>query len=119
MGRLRVGLVGMGRGSVYVSQFQNHARTEVDAICDVNPEILEEKRATYGLRGSQAFRNPSTTAFMAPRVSWRMGGAQLGKTVRECSITREGRPGRSIASSQIQAFQKKRRKAVKAQANII
>lgn len=57
MGKIRVGLVGMGRGTVYVSQFQNHTRTEVKAICDVNPHILEEKRATYGLKGSQAFRN--------------------------------------------------------------
>jgi len=57
MGKLRVGLVGMGRGTVYVSQFQNHTRTEVNAICDVNPVILEEKRTAYGLKSSQVFQN--------------------------------------------------------------
>jgi len=55
--KLRVGLVGVGRGTAYGFQFRNHARTEVSAICDVNPEVLEQMRATFGLKSSQAFRN--------------------------------------------------------------
>jgi predicted dehydrogenase len=57
MSKLRVGLVGAGRGTAYGSQFRNHPRTEVSAVCDVNPEILEEMRSTFGLNSSQAFQN--------------------------------------------------------------
>ncbi|MBS7614616.1 Gfo/Idh/MocA family oxidoreductase [Candidatus Bathyarchaeota archaeon] len=57
MRKLKVGLVGAGRGTGYGSQFRNHTRTEISAICDINPESLEKMRVTFGLKKSQAFEN--------------------------------------------------------------
>ena len=41
MGKLKVGLVGIGRGTAYGSIFTRNPLTEVTALCDTNEEKLE------------------------------------------------------------------------------
>ncbi len=55
MGKLRVGHVG-GR-LVYAHLFKSHPKTEVVALCDINPEALKRSRQTIGLSRSQCFRD--------------------------------------------------------------
>lgn len=57
MRKLKVGIVGLRRGTTYAQLFNNHPRTEVVALCDINPEALEKTRMTLGLNSSQCFRN--------------------------------------------------------------
>ena len=55
MSKLKVGHVG-GR-SGYSSLFDSHPRTELVAVCDVNPEVLMEAKKNFGLKDSQCFQN--------------------------------------------------------------
>jgi len=57
MKKLKVGLVGVGRGGGYGSQFRNHPKTEVAAVCDINPEAAQKMGETFGLKSSQRFEN--------------------------------------------------------------
>ena len=57
MGKLRVGLVGLHRGTSYGTQFQNHPKTEVSAGCDIDSNALQEMREGFGLKRSQCFLN--------------------------------------------------------------
>lgn len=55
MRKLKVGHVGGRR--VYANLFKADPRTEVVALCDINPEALERARESLGLRESQCFRD--------------------------------------------------------------
>ena len=39
--KLKVGVVGLGRGRVYIDNFSKHAQAEVIAVCDVDTSRLE------------------------------------------------------------------------------
>ena len=49
MDTLRVGLVGIGRGTAYGRVLTNHPYTKVTALCDTNPQKLAEHAADFGL----------------------------------------------------------------------
>ncbi len=53
--KLKVGHVGGRVG--YARLFQAHPKTEVVAVCDVNPLALEKVRKELGLRSSQCYRD--------------------------------------------------------------
>lgn len=55
MAKLKVGLVGIGRGTAYGNLFAKNALTEVTAICDTNAKKLEEHGRDYGLADSALF----------------------------------------------------------------
>lgn len=55
MRKLKVGHVGGRIGYGYL--FRAHPRTELVAVCDVDPEALEKARKTFGLRSSECFQN--------------------------------------------------------------
>ena len=48
---------GLKRGIGYESLFNVHPRTEVAAVCDINPEALENAKEEFDLEGSQCFQN--------------------------------------------------------------
>jgi len=60
MNKLKVGLVGVGglaRGTGYGNVFNNHPRTQVAGICDLDRQALEKARKAFDLKKSQAFEN--------------------------------------------------------------
>ena len=57
MKKLKVGLVGIGRGTAYGHIFSNHERTEVVALCDRDEEKLAQSAADFALSDHQIFTN--------------------------------------------------------------
>lgn len=57
MKKLKVGLVGIGRGTAYGHIFSNHERTEVVALCDRDEEKLAQSAADFALSDQQIFTN--------------------------------------------------------------
>ena len=55
MEKLKVGLVGIGRGTAYGNIFTKHPFTEVVALCDTNEEKLEKHGRDYGLSDNALF----------------------------------------------------------------
>jgi len=55
MGKLKVGLVGIGRGTAYGNIFTKNPLTEVVALCDTNEEKLEKHGRDYGLADTALF----------------------------------------------------------------
>ena len=55
MGKLKVGLVGMGRGSAYGRMFGTNPHTEVVALCDLNHEKLEKRSEEFQLDDSHLY----------------------------------------------------------------
>ena len=55
MAKLKVGLVGIGRGTAYGNLFAKNALTEVTAICDTNAQKLEQHGRDYGLSDGALF----------------------------------------------------------------
>jgi len=55
MRKLKVGHVGGRTGYAYL--FSTHPRTELAAVCDIDPKVLEDDRKAFGLKSSQCFRN--------------------------------------------------------------
>jgi len=49
MGKLKVGLVGIGRGTAYGNIFTKNPLTEVVALCDTNEEKLETAKTHIAL----------------------------------------------------------------------
>ncbi|MBQ4088004.1 MAG: Gfo/Idh/MocA family oxidoreductase [Clostridia bacterium] len=49
MEKLKVGMVGIGRGTAYGNIFANHPDTEVVALCDLNSDALAENGKAFGL----------------------------------------------------------------------
>lgn len=60
MDKLRVGLVGIGRGTAYGRVLMNHPRTEITALCDTNAEKLSENAAAFNLSDAQCFTDYET-----------------------------------------------------------
>jgi predicted dehydrogenase len=57
MKKLKVGVVGLSRGSVYARLFNTYPRTQVTAICDIDRGALEKYRSELGLNSTQCFDN--------------------------------------------------------------
>ena len=55
MKKLRVGLVGVGRGTSYGHVLTNHLKAEVTALCDTNEEKLNANAEGFGLSEKQCF----------------------------------------------------------------
>lgn len=55
MEKLKIGLVGIGRGTAYGEIFKNNPRTEVAALCDINAEGLEENAKEFNLDDKHLF----------------------------------------------------------------
>jgi len=55
MGKLKVGVVGLRRGSLYAKLFSIYPRTQVTAICDIDRSVLEKYRSELSLGHSQCF----------------------------------------------------------------
>lgn len=57
MSKLKVGLVGIGRGTAYGRIFSNNPKTEVTALCDINEANLEQHGKDFNLKDNQLFIN--------------------------------------------------------------
>lgn len=57
MAKLKVGLVGIGRGTAYGRVFTSNPKTEVTALCDINEASLEENGKAFKLQDNQLFNN--------------------------------------------------------------
>ena len=57
MSKLKVGLVGIGRGTSYGHIFANNPKTEVTALCDINQASLEASGKDFKLQDNQLFNN--------------------------------------------------------------
>ena len=57
MGKFKVGLVGIGRGTSYGHIFSNNPKTEVTALCDINEDSLEVSGKDFNLKDKQLFTN--------------------------------------------------------------
>ena len=57
MAKLKVGLVGIGRGTAYGRILAESPRTEVTALCDFNEAKLAENAPAFGLNDNQLFKN--------------------------------------------------------------
>ncbi|HOJ10217.1 MAG TPA: Gfo/Idh/MocA family oxidoreductase [Clostridiales bacterium] len=55
MGKFKVGLVGIGRGTAYGHIFANNPKTEVTALCDINEESLAASGKSFELHDNQLF----------------------------------------------------------------
>jgi len=55
MSKLKVGLVGIGRGTAYGHIFANNPKTVVTALCDINEASLEQSGKDFNLKDSQLF----------------------------------------------------------------
>ncbi len=53
--KLKVGLVGIGRGTAYGNIFSKNERTEVTALCDFNEAKLAENAPHFGLSDNQLY----------------------------------------------------------------
>lgn len=62
MAKLRVGLVGVGRGTAYGHVLMNHKDAEVVALCDTNEQKLNENAAGFNLTDKQCYTD--YTAFL-------------------------------------------------------
>ncbi len=51
----KVGVVRVRRGRGFANLFNLHPRTEITAICDIDPEALEKTNKNLGLKDSQMF----------------------------------------------------------------
>jgi predicted dehydrogenase len=66
MKKYKVGLVGVRRGSSYLSVFANNPRTEIAAVCDLKHEPLVEIAKQYHLNDNRLFLSKSTVTTVAP-----------------------------------------------------
>ncbi len=57
MEKLKVGMVGVGRGTAYGRVFTNHSDTVVTALCDTSAESLEENGKAFKLPDNCLFEN--------------------------------------------------------------
>jgi len=55
MSKLKVGIVGVRRGGAYVRDYARSNRTEITAICDLDPKKLEDVSKELGLKDNQCF----------------------------------------------------------------
>ena len=55
MGKIKMGVVGVSRGSTYVKVFHHNERSEITAICDPNDLNREEAQRVIGLRDDQCY----------------------------------------------------------------
>ena len=62
MKKIRVGLVGVGRGTAYGRVFMHHELTEVTALCDLNETVLKENAEGFNLADTALFTD--YTAFL-------------------------------------------------------
>lgn len=47
--KLKVGVIGLGKGSYHLEQYQKEAHVEICCVADLNPERLERARETYNI----------------------------------------------------------------------
>ena len=57
MEKIKVGVVGIRRGGVYVRVFHNTDRSEITAICDLDEGHLAAAQEEIGLRDDQCFKD--------------------------------------------------------------
>jgi len=57
MKKFKVGMVGVGRATAYGHVFANNPDTDVVALCDMNPEVLEQNGKDFELPDSGLFEN--------------------------------------------------------------
>jgi len=57
MDKLRVGMVGIGRGTAYGRVITNNPHTEITALCDFDTEKLAANAEFFGLKDTQCFTN--------------------------------------------------------------
>ncbi|MEA4832035.1 MAG: Gfo/Idh/MocA family oxidoreductase [Oscillospiraceae bacterium] len=57
MDKLRVGMVGIGRGTAYGYVIENNPRTEITALCDFDEQKLAENAPHFNLTDKQLFTN--------------------------------------------------------------
>ena len=55
MSKIKIGVVGIRRGSAYVKAFHRNERSEITAICDLNENSLAGSAAEIGLSDSQCY----------------------------------------------------------------
>ncbi|MHB1294214.1 MAG: Gfo/Idh/MocA family protein [Anaerolineae bacterium] len=55
MNKYKIGLVGLHRGGGIVRAMSHHPQCEISALCDINPQVLAEMGASFGLADSRLF----------------------------------------------------------------
>lgn len=55
MSKLKVGIVGVRLGGAYVRDYARSNRTEITAICDLDPKKQEDVSKELGLKDNQCF----------------------------------------------------------------
>jgi len=53
----KIGVVGISRGSAYIRAFHKNGRSEITAICDLNPDRLASSAEVIGLSESQCYQD--------------------------------------------------------------
>lgn len=60
MKKVRIGLVGVGRGTAYGKVLMHHPKAEVTALCDISETKLKEQAEGFGLADHQLFTDYKT-----------------------------------------------------------
>ena len=55
MKKLRIGIVGLRRGTGFVGVFSHHPDVEVAALCDIDPKVLAETGKAFNLPDSSLY----------------------------------------------------------------